>query len=127
MDINQLVRESYKNTATGYVDDLFREPEPDYSTRQVEALEKIAENTLHRVKAAEHDLDLHKEQLDIARQKLDLYKEQLDMYKEQIDDAKKEAKAATFRSWVSIFISIAAIAGCIIGAAISAGWIQLMP
>lgn len=125
MDINQLVRESYKNTATGYVDDRSREPEPDYSARQVEALEKIAENTLHRVNAAEHALDLHKEQLDIARQKLDLYKEQLDMYKKQIADAEKEAKAAACRSWVSIFISIAAIAGSIIGAAISAGWIQL--
>ena len=56
MDINQLVRESYKNTATGYVDDRSREPEPDYSARQVEALEKIAENTLHRVNAAEHAL-----------------------------------------------------------------------
>ena len=104
MDINQLVRESYKNTATGYVEDLFREPEPDYSARQVEALEKIAENTLHRVNAAEHALDLHKEQLDIDRQKLDLYKEQLDMYKKQIADAEKEVKAAACRSWVSIFI-----------------------
>lgn len=111
MDINQLVRESYKNTATGYVDDRSRESEPDYSARQVEALEKIAENTLHRVNAAEHALDL--------------YKEQLDMYKKQIADAEKEAKAAACRSWVSIFISIAAIAGSIIGAAISAGWIQL--
>lgn len=111
MDINQLVRESYKNTSTGYVDDLFREPEPDYHKLHVQALEKIAENMLNRV--------------DVAERELSLQKEQLAMYKKQIADAEKEAKAAACRSWVSIFISIAAIAGSIIGAAISAGWIQL--
>lgn len=95
MDINQLVRESYKNTSTGYVDDLFREPEPDYYKLHVQALEKIAENMLNRV--------------DVAERELSLQKEQLALYKVQIADAKKEAKDASLRSWISITISVVAV------------------
>ena len=98
MDINQLVRESYKNTATGYVEDLSREPEPDYSARQVEALEKIAENTLERVKVSEKELEA-------LRELSDSLKKRVTVAEQDAERAKKDSKTATRISCAALIIS----------------------
>lgn len=80
---------------------------------QIESLEDIAKDSKMRVKMAEKQLKIHEENLAL--------------YKKQLADAERETKAAAKRSWIAIGISIAAIvasiAGCILGAAITAGWI----
>lgn len=98
MDINQLVRESYKNTATAFMEEQFRESESDYSTRQVEALEEIARNTLERVKVSEKELEA-------LRELSDSLKKRVTVAEQDAERAKKDSKTATRLSCAALIIS----------------------
>lgn len=98
MDINQLVRDSYKLSATAMVDEQFQVPEPDYSARHVEALEQIAQNSLDRLKAAEQNLEALREISDSLKQRVKVAEE-------DADRAKKDSRAATIQGRIAIAVS----------------------
>ena len=95
MDINKVVNETYKSSATAMLDEQFRSPELDYALRQIQALEKIAQNMEDRIKVAEDELKTHKKALDV--------------YEEALQKAENDVSKTRVLAILSLLASIAAV------------------
>ena len=80
-----------------------------HTSRQIEALERIAESTKQRVDVAEQNLrNVEKLSAD-AHERLIVAERDLEVHEQELLQAQAEAREATIRSWIAIAISAAAL------------------